>query len=119
MNAAVVRGASLPLAPFLLLGQNLYSRYSTKNAYVHAQLLSHVQLFVTPWTVAHQPPLSMGFSRQEFWSELPFPSPGDLLNPRIEPASLGSPALADGFFTTEPPAKPILETEKLLVSPGV
>ena len=82
-------------------------------------MLSCVQLFVTPRTVAYQAPLSVGFSRQEFWSELPFPSPGDLLNPRIEPASLGSPALADGFFTTEPPAKPILETEKLLVSPGV
>ena len=69
-------------------------------------MLSCVQLFVTPRTVAYQAPLSVGFSRQEFWSELPFPSPGDLLNPRIEPASLGSPALADGFFTTEPPEKP-------------
>ena len=49
-----------------------------------------VQLFVTPWTVAHQAPPSMGFSRQEYWNGLPFPSPGDLLNPGIEP---GSPAL--------------------------
>ena len=45
---------------------------------------SHVQLFATPWTVAHQAPLSMGFSRQEYWSELPFPSPGDLSNPGIK-----------------------------------
>ena len=52
--------------------------------------LSRVQLFVTPWTVAYQAPPSMGFSRQEYWSELPLPSPGDLPNPRIEPRSLGS-----------------------------
>ena len=56
--------------------------------------------FVTPWTVAHQAPLSMGFPRQEYWSGLPFPFPGDLPNPRIE---LASPALAGKFFTTEPP----------------
>ena len=47
--------------------------------------LSHVRLFVTPWTVAYQAPLSMGFSRQQYWSGLPFPSPGDLPNPGIEP----------------------------------
>ena len=52
--------------------------------------LSHVQLFATPRTVAYQAPLSMGFSRQEYWSGLPFPSPGDLPDPGIEP---GSPAL--------------------------
>ena len=51
------------------------------------------------WTVAYQAPLSMGFSRQEFWSELPFPSPGGLPDPGIEPISLMSPALADEFFT--------------------
>ena len=62
---------------------------------------SVVRLFETPWTVAHQTPLSMGFSRQEHWSGLPFPSPGDLPNPGIgmEPTSLKSPALAGGFFT--------------------
>ena len=60
---------------------------------------------VTPWIVAHQAPLSMGFPRQEYWSRLPFPSPGDLPNPGIEPASL---TLADRFFTTEPPGKPFL-----------
>ena len=62
-----------------------------------AQLLTHVQLLVTPWTVAHQSPLSMEFSRQEYWSRLPFPSPGDLPNPGITPLSL---ALAGGFFNT-------------------
>ena len=56
------------------------------------QTLSRVQLFVTPWTVAHQAPLSMGFSRQEYWSGLPFPSPGDLPNPAIEPRSPSSQA---------------------------
>ena len=49
--------------------------------------LSHIRLFVTPWTVAYQAPPSMGFSRQEHWSGLPFPSPGDLPNPGIEPGS--------------------------------
>ena len=49
--------------------------------------LSRVQLFATPWTVAYQAPLSMGFSRQEYWNGLPFPSPGDLPNPGIEPRS--------------------------------
>ena len=56
--------------------------------------------------VAHQASLSMGFSRQEYWSGLPFLSPGDLPNPRIEPVSL---ALAGGFFTTEPPGKSKVE----------
>ena len=61
---------------------------------------SHVQLFVTPQTVARQALLSMGFSRKEYWSGLPFPSPEDLPNAGIEPTSLMSPALAGGFFTT-------------------
>ena len=60
-------------------------------------VLTSVQLFAIPGTVAHQAPLSMGFSRQEYWSGLPFPSSGDLLNPGTKPMS---PALADGFFTT-------------------
>ena len=64
------------------------------------KLLSRVQLFATPWTVDHQAPLSIGFSRQEYWSGLPCPSPGDLRDPGTEPASLMSPALAGGFFTT-------------------
>ena len=63
-------------------------------------MLSRVQLFATPWTLAHQAPLSMGFSRQEHWSGSPFPSPGDLPDPGIEPASLASLALEGGFFTT-------------------
>ena len=61
---------------------------------------SHVQLFATPWTVACQAPLSVGFSRQEYWSGLPYPPPGDLPDLGIKPTSLMSPALAGGFFTT-------------------
>ena len=60
---------------------------------------SCVQPFVIPLTVAHHAPLCMNFSRQEYWSGLPFPTPGDLPNPGIEPASLVSPALAGEFFT--------------------
>ena len=62
--------------------------------------LSHVRLFVTPWTVAHQDPPSMEFSRQEYWSGLPFPSPGDLTNPGIKP---GSPTLRGDALSSEPP----------------
>ena len=68
--------------------------------YVRAQLVSHVRLFATPWTIACQAPLSMGFSRQEYWSEQPFPPPGDLSDQGIEPVFLVSLALAAGFFTT-------------------
>ena len=66
---------------------------------------SHVLLFATPWTVAHKAPLSMGFSRQEYWSELSLPPPGDLPYPGIECSSFVSPALAGEFFTTEPLGK--------------
>ena len=63
-------------------------------------LFSHVRLFVVLWTIAHQVLLSMGFSRKEYWSGLPCPSPGDLPNPGTEPTSLMFPALAGRFFTT-------------------
>ena len=61
---------------------------------------SHIRLFVTPWTAAHQVPLFMGFSRQEYWSKLPYPPPGYLFNLGTEPVSLTYPTLAGGFFTT-------------------
>ena len=67
------------------------------------KLLSRIRLFATPWTVAYQAPPSMGFSRQEYWSGLPFPSPGYLPNPGIEP---GSPAFQADALTSEPPGKP-------------
>ena len=72
---------------------------------------SHVQLFVTLWTVAHQAPLSKGFFRQEYWSGLPCSPPGDLLDPGIERMSLVSPALVGAFFTLVPPGKPHNTTE--------
>ena len=71
----------------------------------YVKSLSPVRLFATPWTVAHQSSLSMEFSRQEYWSGLPFPSPGDLPNPGIEP---GSPALQADALSSEPPGKPFL-----------
>ena len=71
-------------------------------------LLSHVQLFAAPWTVAHHAPPSMGFSRQEYWSELPFPPPGDLPNPGIKPKS---PAFQADALLPEPSGKPELKSQ--------
>ena len=70
---------------------------------VKVKSLSCVRLFVTPWTAGPQAPASMGFPRQEYWSRLPFPSPGDLPDSGIEP---GSPALQADALTSEPPGKP-------------
>ena len=69
-------------------------------------LFSHVQLFATPWTVAHQAPVSMGFSRQKYWSGLPFPPPEDLPDPGIKPMSPVFPALQADSLPPEPPGKP-------------
>ena len=62
----------------------------------------------TPWTVAHQAPLSVVFPRQEYWNGLPFPAPGEFPDPGIEPTFLVSPALANGFFTTAPSGEPLV-----------
>ena len=69
----------------------MVTNYHRRGAYVcvYAESLSHVQFCVTPWTIAHQAPLTMELSRQEYWLGLPFPSPGDLPNPRIKPGSPG------------------------------
>ena len=77
---------------------------------VKVKSLSHIRLFATPCNVAYQAPLSMGFSRPEYWSGLPFPSPGDLPNPGIEP---GSPALQADTLPSEPPGKSVI-TLKLI-----
>ena len=77
-----------------------------------AHLLSHVQLSVTPGTVACQAPLSIGFSRQEYWNGLPFPTPGYLLDLKIQLMSPVSPALIGGFFITAQPEKPSLRRRK-------
>ena len=81
---------------------------------MHAQLLSHVWLLVTPWTVAYQAPLSMEFSMQEWWSGFPFTSPGDLLTQELNP-SVKSPALAGRFFSTEPPEKHLYLEFRILI----
>ena len=75
----------------------VWSLDSLGQSEVKVKSLSHVQLFATPWTVAYQAPLSLGFSGHDYWSGLPFPSPGELPNTGIKPAS---PALAGGLFTT-------------------
>ena len=74
-------------------------------------------ILVTSWTVALQAPWSVGFPRQEPWSGLPFLSPGDLPDPGVEPVSLASALLAGGFFTTEPPGKPLLADIAVVVQP--
>ena len=76
-------------------------------------MLSPVPLFATPWTVAHQAPLSTEVFMQEYWRGLPFPPPGDLPDPGIKTVSPVSPALADGFFTSEPPGEPIAQGTRL------
>ena len=80
---------------------------------VKVKSLSCVLLFVTPWTGAYQASPSMGFSRQEYWSGLPFPSPGDLPNPGIKP---GSPALKSDALTSEPPGKPEMATPSVFLA---
>ena len=85
---------------------NIHTRtrsWLTKLCYLKVKSLSHVWLFAIPWTVVYQASLSMGFSRQEYWSGLPFPSPGDLPDPGIEPRS---PALQADALPSEPPGKP-------------
>ena len=81
---------------------------------VSAQLLQHGSLFVTFWTVAHQAPLCVGFSRQEYWSGLPCPPPRGLSDPGIEPASHASAVLQADSLPTEQPEKPRMNTEQLL-----
>ena len=78
--------------------------------------LSRVRLFTTSWTIDYQAPPSMGFSRQEYWSGLPFPSPGDLPNPRIKPKS---PALQGNALPSEPPGKPQEVTKAKAMAIGV
>ena len=86
---------------------------------VCAQLFSYVQFFVTPWSVARHTSLSMEFSRQEYWSGLPFATPEDLPNPGIKPTSLASPALAGGFFITAPPGNPHVYQDKTVIQEDI
>ena len=86
--------------------------FSSSSCNKHAFMLSHVRLFATPWTVAHQAPLSMEFSRREYWSGWPFPSPGDLPDPGIENRS---PELQADSLLSEPPGKPKAPHEGILL----
>ena len=83
-------------------GKSVEGALDKRTVKVKVKSLSRVRLFATPWTIAHQAPPSMGFSRQEYWSGLPFPSPGDLPNPGVKP---GSPALQTDALPSEPPVK--------------
>ena len=95
-----------PVSLLLSRIQGYHYHLSKLHIYVlKVKSLSRVQLFATPWIVAHQAPLSMEFSRLEYWSGLPFPSPGDLLDPGIEPMS---PSLQAHTLTSEPPRKPFI-----------
>ena len=87
-----------------LFGMNKETRIALAQTLMKVKSLSRVRLFATPWTVAYEAPRSMGFSRQEYWSGLPFPSPGDFLNPGIEPRS---PALQTDALPSEPLGKPL------------
>ena len=91
----------LPGRPFYLHDHNICALFCPLVVYL---LCQYPNSFVTPWTVAHQAPLSMGFPRQEYWSGLSFSSPGDLPDPGIETVS---PALASRFFIAEPSGKPL------------
>ena len=98
-------------AKLLYRGRNLgsFHRLGWKKDDYHFLCLCVCVCVCSVVTVAHRAPLSMGFFRQEYLSRLPFPSPGDLPNPGIEPTSPGSPVLAGRFFTTEPPGRPTTE----------
>ena len=90
----------------MFMTQDTILQAVTLKAKVKVKSLSRVQLFATPWTIAYQAPLSMEFSRQEYWSGLLFPSPGDLPDPGIEPRS---PTLQADASPSEPPGKPLLK----------
>ena len=94
--------------PLTMEAQSL-NPWTTKEK-VKVKSLSRVRLFVTPWTMAYQAPPSMGFSWQEYWSGLPFPSPGDLPDPGIQP---GSPAFQEDALTSEPLGKPFWTTKEI------
>ena len=92
---------ALPSKPETPISSNPVHKFL--RSLLHASMLSHVQLFETSWAEAHLASLFMEFSRQEYWSGLPFPLPGDLPDPRIKPVS---PALQSNSLPSEPPGKP-------------
>ena len=113
LQARILEWVAIPsstqgLNPGLLgcIACKVFTNWATREAQLlKTKSLSHVRLFATPWTATCQAPQSMWFSRQEYWSGLPFPSPGDLPNPGIE---LRSPAMPADTLLSEPPGKPII-----------
>ena len=106
-NRPLLTLCSLFLTPFHLpwcwSGSRAWSR-GQRHPFRYCSVAQSCLSFTTPWTIIHQAPLSMGFPRQEYWSVLPFPSPGDVLHPGMDQARISS--IAGGFFTSEPPRKP-------------
>ena len=100
----VREGEGALLLPFGFSNVNLSAHFNAVLLLLLLSLFSRVRLFATPWTTAYQAPLSMGFSRQEYWNGVPCPPPGDLPDPGIDSES---PALGGGFLTTVPSEKPI------------
>ena len=94
---------SLPVINTVIILLRSLIKFISTFVKVKVKSLSGVRLFATLWTIAHQAPPSVGFSRQEYWSGLPFPSPGNLPDPGIEPRSA---AMQAGTLTSEPPGKP-------------
>ena len=101
----VMEPFSIPTVAWLhvLKHRTVHQKRKEVSITMKVKSLSHVRLFVTTWTVAYQAPPSVGFSRQEYWSVVPFPSPGDLSNPGIEPRVS---RVAGGFLPSEPPGNP-------------
>ena len=101
------------VSPFITTRRDPWRGFTVEEVYIHTHvhMLCHVWVFVILWTIAHKASLSIGFSRQEYWSRLPFLPPGNLLDTVMK---LASPALAGGFFTTESPGKPIIEDSGFL-----
>ena len=95
----------------------LQHQLSVLYACVQVTSVTSWALFATPWTVAHQAPLSMGFSKQEYWGGLPWPPSGNLPDPAIKPTSLMSPALADGFFTISTTQRPTRQLNSDIIYP--
>ena len=108
MSSAII--VLLLISPFQSL-TTCFKYLDTSVGCMCACMLSRIWLFATPWTVAHQAPLSMEFSRQAYRSGLQFPTPGDLPSPGIRPMS---PALAGRFSTTELPGKPMLDAHTFI-----
>ena len=110
-NLAICNNMDGPMGYYIKWKKVIQSQTSYDFIYEWVKSLSHVRLFATPWTVAYQAPPSMGYFRQEYWSGVPFPSPGDLPDPGIEPRA---PTVQVDALTSEPPRKPSIVYKMLI-----